>query len=108
MQALLDWLVTLPQGVLYAVLFLTAAIENIFPPFPADVVVALGSFIVAQAPSGTMLGVFLAVWTGNVGGAMLVYALGRRYGAGRLERRLAGSRAASRDARIRKLFDRFG
>ena len=108
MQGLLDWLVTVPQGVLYGVLLLTAAIENVFPPFPADVVVAFGSFIVAQAPRGTMLGVFLAVWLGNVGGAMLVYALGRRYGAERLERRLAGKRAESRDARIRKLFDRYG
>ena len=108
MQALLDWLVTVPQGVLYGVLLLTAAIENIFPPFPADVVVAFGSFIVAQAPTGTMLGVFLAVWVGNVSGAMLVYALGRRYGAERLERRLAGKRAESRDARVRRLFDRYG
>lgn len=108
MQPLLDWLVTVPQGVLYAVLLVTAAIENIFPPFPADVVVAFGSFIVAQAPGGTMLGVFLAVWIGNVGGAMLVYALGRRYGAERLERMLAGRRAESRDARVRRLFDRFG
>ena len=108
MQPLLDWLVTVPQGVLYAVLLLTAAIENIFPPFPADVVVAFGSFIVAQAPGGTMLGVFLAVWVGNVAGAMLVYTLGRRYGAERLEKRLAGARAESRDARIRRMFDRFG
>jgi membrane protein DedA with SNARE-associated domain len=108
MQSLLDWLVTVPEGVLYAVLLVTAAIENVFPPFPADVVVAFGSFIVAQAPSGTMVGVFLAVWIGNVGGAMLVYALGRRYGAERLERRLAGSHAQSRDARVRRMFDRFG
>ena len=91
MQSLLDWLVTLPQAALYAILFITAAIENLFPPFPSDVVVAFGGFVVAQAPGGTMLGVFLAVWIGNVGGAMLVYALGRRYGAERMERRLAGA-----------------
>jgi membrane protein DedA with SNARE-associated domain len=107
-QALLDWLITLPAGTLYAVIALTAAIENVFPPFPSDVVVAFGSFVVAQGRQGTMLGVFLATWFGNVGGAMLVYALGRRYGARKLERRLAGKHAESRDAQIRRLFKRYG
>lgn len=108
MQALLDWLTTLPPATLYGVIALTAAIENIFPPFPSDVVVAFGSFVVAQGQRGTMFGVFLATWIGNVSGAMLVYALGRRYGAARLERRLVGSHAQSRDARIRRLFKRYG
>jgi membrane protein DedA with SNARE-associated domain len=108
MQSLLDWLVTLPQGAIYAILLVAAAIENVFPPFPSDVVVAFGSFILAQAPGGTMLGAFLPVWVGNVGSAMLIYALGRRYGAEKLERRLAGKHAESRDARIRRLFERFG
>jgi membrane protein DedA with SNARE-associated domain len=106
-QSLLDWLVTLSPATLYTVLALTAALENIFPPFPSDVVVAFGSFIAAQGP-GTALGVFLTTWIGNVGGAMLVYALGRRYGAERLERRLAGKRAESRNARIRAMFRKYG
>jgi membrane protein DedA with SNARE-associated domain len=108
MQSLLDWLVTLPHAALYAIIFLSAAIENLFPPFPSDVLVAFGGFVVAQTPGGTMLAVFLAVWVGNVGGAMLVYFLGRRYGAERLERRLAGKQAASRDKQLRRMFDRFG
>jgi membrane protein DedA with SNARE-associated domain len=107
-QALLDWLSTLPVATLYAVIGLVAAIENIIPPFPSDVVVAFGSFVVAQGKVGSMLGVFLVTWLGNVGGALLVYATGRRYGAERLERRLAGKHAESRDAKIRRLFDRYG
>ena len=108
MQSMLDWLVTLPQAALYAILFATAALENLFPPFPSDVVIAFGGFVVAQAPAGTMLGVFLAVWIGNVGGAMLVYALGRRYGSERLERRLAGKHAQSYDAKLKRMFERYG
>jgi membrane protein DedA with SNARE-associated domain len=108
MQSLLDWLVTLPVGTLYTVLVVTAAVENLIPPFPSDVVVAFGSFVVAQGQRGTMLGVFAATWAGNVAGAMIVYALGRRYGAERLERRLAGKHAESRDARIRRMFERYG
>jgi membrane protein DedA with SNARE-associated domain len=106
-QSLLDWLVTLPPAALYAVLLFVAALENFFPPFPSDVVVAFGSFVAARGP-GTAVGVFLATWIGNVSGAMLVFVLGRRYGAQRLERRLAGKEAESRDARIRAMFHRYG
>lgn len=108
MESLLGWLVTLPAGTLYAVLAVTAAIENLIPPFPSDVVVAFGSFVIAQGQKGSILGVFLSTWLGNVAGAMVVYTLGRRYGAERLERRLAGKHAESRDARIRRLFERYG
>jgi membrane protein DedA with SNARE-associated domain len=106
-QAMLDWLLTLPGWALYAVLAIAAAIENVVPPFPSDVVVAFGSFVAAQGRK-SMLGVFLSVWLGNVATAMLLYALGRRYGADRLERRLAGKRAASVDSRLHTLFDKYG
>ena len=108
MQSLLDWLLTLPVSALYTVLVVTAAIENLIPPFPSDVVVAFGSFVIAQGRKGSMFGVFFATWAGNVAGAMLVYALGRRYGAERLERRLAGKHAESTDARMRRMFERYG
>ena len=107
MQGLLSWLLTLPAWALYTVLALTAAIENVVPPFPSDVLIAFGSFVAAQGQR-SMTGVFLAVWFGNVSTAMLLYALGRRYGAERLERRLAGKRAESADARLRALLDRYG
>jgi membrane protein DedA with SNARE-associated domain len=106
-QSLLDWLITLSPGTLYTVLALVAAVENIVPPFPSDLVVAFGSFVAAQG-RGTAFGVFASTWMGNVGGAMVVYALGLRYGAERLERRLAGKHAESRDARIRAMFHRYG
>lgn len=107
MQALLDWLITLSPATLYTVLALVAALENLVPPFPSDLVVAFGSFVAAQGP-GTAFGVFVFTWLGNVAGALVVYALGLRYGAQRLERRLAGKHAESRDARIRVMFYRYG
>ncbi len=108
MPALLQWLVTLPLGMLYTILGVTAALENVVPPFPSDVVVAFGSFVVSQGQQGTRFGVFAVTWAGNVAGAMIVYVLGRRYGAERLERRLAGKHAQSVDRRLHALFDRFG
>jgi membrane protein DedA with SNARE-associated domain len=105
-QRLLDWLAALPALALYASLAGAAAIENVFPPFPADTVVAFGSFIAARG-SGSMLGVFVATWLGNMAGAAFMYALGRRYGAALLRGRLmrAGPDA---EARIDAMYLKYG
>ena len=54
------------------------------------------------------LGVFVATWAGNLAGAMLIYAVGRRYGAERLERRMLGDRAAEAESRQRTLYGKYG
>jgi membrane protein DedA with SNARE-associated domain len=106
-EAFLDRLASMPVPALYAALGIVAALENVFPPVPADTVVAFGSFLAARG-QGTALGVFLTTWTGNVAGAMLIYLVGRRYGAERLERRLLGERAAEAESRIRTLYRQYG
>ena len=97
----------MPVPALYAALAVVAALENVFPPVPADTVVAFGSFLAARG-QGTAFGVFATTWAGNVGGAMLIYALGRRYGAEPLERRLLGERAAEAESRLRALYGKYG
>lgn len=97
----------MPVPALYAALAVVAALENIFPPVPADTVVAFGSFLAARG-QGTALGVFVATWAGNLAGAMLIYAVGRRYGAERLERRMLGDRAAEAESRLRTLYGKYG
>lgn len=108
LESLLAWVSSLPTAALYGLVAFTAALENVFPPFPSDVVIAFASFLIAQGAKGTRLGVFAAVWLGNVGGAMLVYVMGRKYGAERVEKRLAGAQAGKRDAAFKKLFERYG
>jgi membrane protein DedA with SNARE-associated domain len=105
-QRLLDWVAALPVLALYAALAGAAAIENVFPPFPADTVVAFGSFLAARG-QGSIVAVFLATWLGNLAGAALMYALGRRYGAALLRGRLlrAGPDA---EARIDAMYRRYG
>jgi membrane protein DedA with SNARE-associated domain len=106
-EAFLDRLSSMPVPALYAALAVVAALENVFPPVPADTVVAFGSFLAARG-QGTAFGVFATTWAGNVGGAMLIYALGRRYGAEPLERRLLGERAAEAESRLRALYGKYG
>jgi len=107
MDSALATLAGLPAGLLYPIFFAVAVIENLVPPFPSDVVFAFGAFIAAQGRHQMTL-VFLAAWSGNVAGALAVYQLGRKYGAARLERQLAGNKASEREARLRRMFARFG
>jgi membrane protein DedA with SNARE-associated domain len=106
-QSLLDWLTSLPLGALYLALAAVAATENIFPPVPADTVVALGSFLAARG-QGSVWTAFLATWIGNVGGAMVMYAVGRRYGAQRLDRRLLGDKGPGAERRLHRLYGKYG
>jgi len=106
-SGILDWLETLPVGALYACLGLIAAIENIFPPVPADTVVAFGSFLAARG-HGTALGAFLATWIGNVAGAMIMYAVGRYFGAEWLEARMARRGSGDVKLRLERMYGRYG
>jgi membrane protein DedA with SNARE-associated domain len=102
----LERLTELRPIVLYAVLALAAAVENIFPPFPADTVVAFGSFLAAQGEASAT-GSFLSTWFGNIAGAMMMYFVGRRFGAAWIERKMAkGSHAAGQ--RFETLYGRYG
>ncbi len=107
MSGILEWLETLPVAALYASLALFAAIENIFPPVPADSVVAFGSFLAARGP-GTVLGAFLSTWVGNVAGAMAMYVVGRRFGAEWLEARMARRSEGDVQGKLERMYGKYG
>lgn len=72
-------LTELPPLVLYLVLGVGAAIENIVPPVPADTFVLAGSLLAARGAANPWV-VFLATWVFNVGSAIGVYAVARSHG----------------------------
>lgn len=76
---MLNWLSTLPPLAVYVVLALLAAVENIIPPVPADMAVALGAFLTHRGVT-TLPMVFAVTWGANVLGAVGVYFAARRYG----------------------------
>jgi membrane protein DedA with SNARE-associated domain len=57
-----------------------AGVENIFPPVPADLGVALGAFLSGRGIMNPWI-VFGLTWSMNVASASGVYALARRHGA---------------------------
>jgi len=107
LEGILDSLAGLPPAGIYAVVGLLAGIENIFPPVPADVSVALGAFLAARG-AVSVWGVYAVTVIANVLGAFLVFHLSRRFGQRFLQspvaKRLISERAQQR---IAKLYERY-
>jgi len=105
---LLHFLESLPPGPLYGLIAALAAVENVFPPVPADTAVALGAFLAGRNIMDPWL-VFGLTWTANVGSGAAVYALARRRGRalfqGVLGRRLFSDATI---ARISEQYERHG
>lgn len=107
LQSILDWLLTLPPSTLLPAMALLAAAENIFPPIPADVLIAFGAFIAARSDASP-IPAFLVVLGGNVAGAMAMYAVGRRYGAAYTEERFHLKHKETADEALSRWYQRYG
>lgn len=105
---ILEWLVALPEWLIYLLVGLAAALENIIPPIPADVIVVIGGVIAGAGQSNVFI-LFLAVWVGNVSSALATYGLGRRYGRSFFDGRLGSFLLAPRQvAALERAYSRYG
>lgn len=80
MQWFMHWMQGLPIESLYALVATAAFLEGVAPPVPGDVAAAFLSFLAARS-GGTWLLTTLFITTGSVGGAMVMWGIGYRYGA---------------------------
>lgn len=98
----------LPAGAVYAVVGALAAVENVFPPVPADTAVAVGAFLTTggRISLGAIFGI---TWAANVSSAVAVYLAGRTVGRSFFQGRL-GQRLLRPDAlvRLEHLYARYG
>lgn len=76
---MLDWLADLPPLLIYLVIGLGAAVENVIPPIPADTFVLIGGFLAESGRAKVPL-VFVSTWLANVLSAVGVYLLAHRFG----------------------------
>ncbi len=106
-ESIIQSLSELPLPTLYLAIAVISAIENVFPPFPADAVVAFGSFLAARG-TGSPYSAFLFAWGGNLVGAALTYYVGRRYGSGPFLQRLERWVGKNAEARFMTLYGRYG
>lgn len=79
LEAFFAWVSGLPVFAIYLVLAVLSALENVFPPVPADVAVVLGAFLAGQGGvSAPILGV--VCWLSNTGTSALMYLYARAHG----------------------------
>jgi membrane protein DedA with SNARE-associated domain len=75
----LDWVAQLPELLVYIVLMALSALENIFPPVPADVAVVLGAFLAQRGLTSAPLLGFLC-WLANTVSAAGMFFYARHRG----------------------------
>ena len=69
----------------YLGVMLLMALENLFPPIPSELVLALGGFMTIQT-NMTVVGVTVAATIGATAGAIILYYVGRLLSEERLQR----------------------
>jgi membrane protein DedA with SNARE-associated domain len=104
---LLDWVNALDVNTLYVLLGVVAFIESIFPPAPADVVVAFGAFYAARRDA-ELLPVVAAIVIGSVLGSLVVYFVARRFGADWMHARLKRLHLLNAEERLEGLYAHYG
>lgn len=79
LQDIISYISTLDPSVIYLVLFFFGFIENIFPPSPSDVVLVIGSTLVAKSTVG-FIPILLLTSVASALGFVLMYYIGKYFG----------------------------
>jgi membrane protein DedA with SNARE-associated domain len=107
-EAILEWFDGVPEWLVYLLMGLAAALENLIPPIPADVFIVIGG-VMAGAGAANPWSLFLVVWLCNASSALLVYFFGLRFGAGFFQGRLGQFLLAPRQlVLLNQAYRRFG
>jgi len=79
LEQILSYLHTIDPVWIYFILFFFSFIENVFPPSPSDVVVIMGSTLIASTSIGYMPILFITS-IGSALGFVVMYYLGKLFG----------------------------
>lgn len=79
LQDIISYINTLDPALIYLVLFFFAFIENIFPPSPSDVVLVIGSTLIAKTTIG-FVPILLLTSTASAIGFVCMYYVGKYFG----------------------------
>ena len=74
-ETFLDLINALPDTLIYFCLFLSAFVENIFPPIPGDTITAFGAFLVGMGRLN-FLGVYISTTIGSLLGFLALFRIG--------------------------------
>ncbi|WP_323708298.1 DedA family protein [Mammaliicoccus sciuri] len=80
-----SWITSVMEHFGYFGIALLILLENVFPPIPSEVILTFGGFMTTKSDL-TVLGVVVASTIGSVGGAVILYWIGRILNVERIER----------------------
>ncbi len=79
-----EWITNFMEQFGYMGIFLLIMVENLFPPIPSEVILTFGGFMTTKS-SMNIFGVVAASTLGSVGGAIVLYYIGRVLSINRIE-----------------------
>ena len=79
MEIFFHYINSLPHGLIYILLGLSAYIENIFPPIPGDTITAFGAFLVGIGRLD-FVGVYVSTTVGSLLGFLSLFQAGQYLG----------------------------
>jgi membrane protein DedA with SNARE-associated domain len=91
----------------YGLLFISAFVENIFPPIPGDTVTLFGAYLVGRGQLA-FLPVFIATVSGSFASFMIIYYLGLKKGRGFFTRSDSSLRSVRHLEKVERWFQRYG
>lgn len=83
LSQLTDWVIQIVESLGYAGVALLVILENVFPPIPSEVVLALAGFTASRGDA-SLTGMILAATVGSVVGAWMDYGVAALFGPGPL------------------------
>lgn len=107
-----SWITSVMEQFGYFGIAFLILLENVFPPIPSEVILTFGGFMTTKSDLN-IVGVVIASTIGSVGGAVILYWIGRILNVERLERIIEkwGKYLRLTKDDVRKAdawFDRFG
>ncbi|MCK9494017.1 MAG: DedA family protein [Dehalococcoidia bacterium] len=82
-DALTEWVIDVVESLGYVGVALLVMVENLFPPIPSEIVLALAGFVASRG-DGHLVGMILAATIGSVVGALVLYWIAAWFGAERV------------------------
>lgn len=95
------------EFVIYGILLMSAFVENLFPPFPGDMVTLAGAFVAGEGNIG-YAGVLVSTTSGGLLGMLVLYYFGRLKGRRFFEKRNSRYFGKTALERVEALFRRYG
>ncbi len=108
LQSLSHFVNQLPPALAYVLLFISAFVENVFPPIPGDTVTVIGAYLVSTGKL-TFWGVYIATTVGSVIGFFTMYLLGLIIGTRLLQSKMIQKYfSLQKSERVKKWFANYG